>query len=569
MSNSGQSQSKNRRILYLIVLLVIMGARLAYGKEDCNKKCCADTFLGRLCEPTCKSICEASNAIEPTLPDCGGEICGALETGKNETRKVVNKTLKETENALGDIERWARTGNCGGDICDTLGKAIRDTHDEGKRTIDNLEEARVAAGKFAERQLHGVGDTLSDAERRLREGKVIDAMWHLATDPVKHTEDNAAKLAQESKYIRAVGQVAAGAYGGPGGSAAYAAWLTYKETGNFELAIKAGVITAATSMANAEISQMPSDQLASKAIVAGAVGGAAVAASGGDNQAVLEGFLLSGGMVVVQDGYKKITGHKLDEGSLKHSEGPAYCLKVTAAALAQNSGNSCIPKEDIYKRDKFGEILYEDKDKTIPVFKDKSRVMAALDARRPHVGKMAAPGETGLAQETGSLLKGVSKVPGMNAMAVFHDQWAINWDMDPVTLTATIPPAIVITYLGSGGPSYDLIRESNVKNESKEKVDYIDSVKRERALTNEQIEVAYEESVVSPSFICSKGNLVRQIAVEYPVTGSVHACRVLYLSEKGFNTPWHANNDKNYCLPRAEAFVAKQIVEFGWDCSGQ
>jgi len=519
-----------------------------------------------------KAVKDIGKTGEKAIQDIGKTGEKAL----HDTGNFLDKTGREIGNAGRDIDRWARTGKCGGDICDTVGKAIKDTEAEGKRTIENVEEAGVAAAKFTERQVQGVGKTLSDAEKRIREGKVIDAVWHLATDPVKHTEDNAAKLAQESKYIRAVGQIAAGAYGGPGGSAAYAAWLTYKQTGDFELALKTGLITGATSYTNAEIATIPSDELVAKTVLAGAVGGAAVAASGGDNQAVLEGFLLSGGMVLVQDGYKKISGHDLDEDSLKHSEGPPYCVKVTQAALKANSGNSCIPKEDIYARDADGRILYEDKEKTIPIFKDKSKLMAELDNRRPHVGRMAAPGETGITQETGSFMQGLSKVPGMNAMSVFHDQWAVNWDMDPITNAATIPPAIVITYLGAGGPSYDLIRKTSIKNKNNKDFSYTESVKSESSALentdpspNSQNAHFNSESFIGQSYVCSKANLVRQIAVEYPPVGSDHKCRVLYDTEKGFSTPWMANNEKNYCLPRAQALVAKHIVEYGWQCSGQ
>lgn len=530
-----------------------------------------------------KAVQDTGKTIEKAVQDTGKTVEKAIQdTGKtiekaaHDTGKILDKTGREIGNASRDIDRWARTGKCGGDICDTVGKAIKDTEAEGKRTIENLEEAGKAAVKFTERQVQGVGKTLSDAEKRIREGKVIDAVWHLATDPVKHTEDNAAKLAQESKYIRAVGQVAAGAYGGPGGSAAYAAWLTYKQTGDFELALKTGLITGATSYANAEIATIPSDELVAKTVLAGAVGGAAVAASGGDNQAVLEGFLLSGGMVLVQDGYKKIAGHDLDKDSLKHSEGPPYCLKVTQAALKANSGNSCIPKEDIYARDSDGRILYEDNEKTIPVFKDKSKLMAKLDNRRPHVGLMAAPDKTGVLHETGGFMQGVSKVPGMNAMSVFHDQWAVNWDMDPITTVATIPPAIVITYLGAGGPSYDLIRKTNIKNNSKKKDSYIKSAKSKSTalgIVDKQSDSTDlyldEESFIGQSYICSKANLVRQIAVEYPPPGEEHQCRVLYDTENGLSTPWAAKNEKSYCLPRAQSLVAKHIVEFGWECSGQ
>ncbi|WP_291078129.1 hypothetical protein [Hyphomonas sp.] len=533
----------------------------ASAETDCKKKCCTKIFGETVCEPACKATCEAAKVIGPTLPDCGGDICDALEKGKNEVK-----------NALSDVETTIRTGDCGGDICDTLDKAISDILDESERTGENLEEAVHAVGKFIESQAHGLGDSLSDAEKRVREGKVVDALWHLATDPVKNTEEAAAAAAMESDIIRAVGQVAAGAYGGPAGTAAYAAWLTYNETGDIELALKVGVITAATSYGNEAVAGIQGEGLShttKKAILSGAIGGISVAASGGDEKAMLDGFVLSAGLVVVKDGYKELTEHDLDRDSLKASRGEAYCLNVTAESLAKNSAASCLPTEDIFVRDENNQIVYEDAERTIPKFRDKSRIMAELDNRRPHVGKWSQPGETGIghfaSKETGMVMTGVSKIPGMNAMSVFHDQWAINWEMDPVSSALTIPPATVITYIGTGGPSYDLIRESAIENDGRESIDYrasVGSVSSESQ--DEQL-----ESYIGHSFICTKADIVRQIALEFPSSQSSDKCRVIYKSEKGFETLWSAKNDRNYCKPHAIGFVSKQISEFGFTCSVQ
>jgi hypothetical protein len=53
-------------------------------------------------------------------------------------------------------------------------------------------------------------------------------------------------------------------------------------------------------------------QIVEKTVVTGAIGGLAVAAAGGDKDAVREGFLLSGAMVLVQTGYQAATDHPLD-----------------------------------------------------------------------------------------------------------------------------------------------------------------------------------------------------------------------------------------------------------------
>src|SRR5690554_4580349 len=280
---------------------------------------------------TGKSLHEHAEDVGKSLPKCGGDICGAVERVKNEAKKAVEKGIKEAGNAVDDTVKTISTGKPHGDIAKTVVKAVDDTVKEADRGLKNVEEAVHAIGKFTERQLHGVGDTLSDAEKRVREGKVVDAIWHLGADPLRHTEDNAAKAAQESSLINTVGQVAASAYGGPGGAAAYSAWYTYKETGDADLALKVGIITGATSSAFGTVGDMPSNtagELTKKTIAAGAIGGVAVAASGGDEDAIREGFLRSGGMVLVRDGYKRVTTHELDARS---SKGEAYCMSTIGA----------------------------------------------------------------------------------------------------------------------------------------------------------------------------------------------------------------------------------------------
>jgi len=59
--------------------------------------------------------------IGPRFPDCGGDICGAVDKAKNEViKKPVEKLVKETGNAIEDLKNVASTGKCGGDICDAL-----------------------------------------------------------------------------------------------------------------------------------------------------------------------------------------------------------------------------------------------------------------------------------------------------------------------------------------------------------------------------------------------------------------------------------------------------------------
>lgn len=553
-----------------ITIILVMASLRANACGECEYK---DGLTG-ICLP--KGGCIVKKVVQPVADTAKGAK-ELITTGK--TGGVLADTVKQAGNAVADLDEWQRTGKCGGDICDTLDKALRDSRDEAQRAKENVEDAGQAIGAFFEAQAQGVGHALSDSEKRFREGKFIDAMWHLATDPIRNTENSAALVAQESSLLAAIGNVAASAYGGPGGAAAYSAWLTYKATGSLDAAIRIGVITAATAYANVEVAKIPNTEanyLLKRAVISGAITGAGVAAAGGDDQAMLDAMLMSAGMVVVQDQYQKITEHTLDDKSLQHSKGPAYCINVTSAVMQGATTPNCVPTEDIYVRDTQGKIQFEDNAGKVPKLKDPKRLMAMLDAKRPHVGLMSSPGDTGMVNtlfgETGPVMTAVSKVPGMNAMGVLHDQVMINAELSGVTGTilnvATIPPAMVVTYIGAGGPVYDIIRRSAIENDRRNDFDYRTSVQSALAV-QKGASAPMPESFVSRSYVCTNGVLGRTIAVEHPRSDSGYSCRVLYETEKGFSTPWSAKNDANYCDGRADALAAMLVQQNGWNCGVQ
>jgi hypothetical protein len=208
-----------------------------------------------------------------------------------------------------------------------------------------------------------------------------------------------------------------------------------------------GLITGAAAYATGGTTKMipgtDPGAIAQKTLLAGAIGGAAVAAAGGDKQAIQEGFLRSGGAVLVQSLYETETHHQLDA---RASKGPAYCMAATDAQPAP----ACAPPKEAYVKDADG--------KTIPGAKD----VRNTDPRAPHVGTWAEPGQAPIigTQETSTFMIAVSKFPGMNAMALLHDDLSYRMAFDPVTNVWTIVPASVVTYYGTGVPAENRIRET-------------------------------------------------------------------------------------------------------------
>jgi hypothetical protein len=348
---------------------------------------------------------------------------------------------------------------CAEDICKVLEKAKDDVAAEAHRTVKNTGEAIEAAGKFVERSVQGSVQSVENAAERVREGKLIDAAWHLAIDPIKNTENNALLAVQESTILNTLAQLSASTMGGgPIGGAAYASWLAYRQTGNLELAMRVGLITGAAAYTMAEVGTIQSQGLdvamAKKAVLSATIAGAAVAASGGDEAAIREALLRAGTMVVVQSLYQHVARHSLDPAS---SRGEGYCVLTPVGA-------PCSPEtSDLYLKDSDGNIVYETRmingvERQVPIVRD----ITVLDPSRPHVGNMAAVDQTAWNFEQSRFMQAISRIPGMNTMSVFHDQWSLNFQMDPLTNMTSIVPAVYLTYLGTDAAILDLIREVSV-----------------------------------------------------------------------------------------------------------
>lgn len=401
-----------------------------------------------------RNVAPIGKAIEKGVHDTGKTVEKAAQDTGHTVEKAAHDTGKTAEKAAQDtghtIEKAAH------DTGHTLEKAAHDTGKAVEKGTQDVGTAGETIGRFVERQIKGVGKSLSDADKRLREGKIVDAIWHLGTDQLKHTEENAAKATQESNILRTVGQVAATAYGGPGGAAAYAAWYTYKATGDADMALRVGLITGATSAGFNAAGQLPADtasQVAQKTIVTGAIGGLAVAAAGGDADAVKDGFLLSGGMVLIQTGYERVTDHQIDGRS---SRGEAYCMATVGA--------ECSPPKSAYVTDAQGNVQFDSHGNPLVD-------VTKTDPLRPHVGTWSKAGDTPLigAGERSASMTAVSRVPGMNTMALFHDKWSVSWDMDAFTNVASIVPAVVLTYTGTGAPYFDRLQRAASKDEPTQK----------------------------------------------------------------------------------------------------
>lgn len=514
---------------------------------------------GQVVEAVKKPVESVVKAGETVVKDVTTAVEKGINDVTNTGTKAVNDLANTVNKGVGDVA--ATTTKALDDTVQTGKKALSDVGQETGRALVNLVDAGAAVVRFTERQGKSKRDIFANAERRAREGKFVDAVWHLSTEQAQHTEENASRATQESSLVNTTAQVAASAYGGPGGAAAYAAWSTYKRTNDAELAIRTGVITGAAAAGLTAVGTLPSDQVAAKAVLAGAIGGTAVAAAGGSEEDVRDGFVKGAAMVIVQDGYERVTTHKFDA---RGSRGDAYCINTVGA--------ECSPPDVAYERDASGKIL-RDQNGTPKVDIRKT------DPTRPHLGLQSTKGDTGLMSEQGIPLTAVSRLPVMHAMSVFHDQWAMSWNMEGLVVQGTIVPAVVFTYIGTGDPLYSKIQQAAVKdarNNSRKAAPVA------AASDASLLPTTLYQSVPYSSFVCTAGDNVRSIEVNRTASPSgtpvadkgaldasdALACEVVYQTETTKATPWKARRDANYCFEPALKLALKLDL-LGWACIGR
>jgi len=287
---------------------------------------------------------------------------------------------------------------------------------------------------------------------------------------------------------------------------------------------------------------MPSDELAKKTLVTAAVGGIGVAAAGGSNREVLDGFLRAGAMVLIQDGYTKMTNGNLVEDS-KVASGSSYCMQALPGEAA------CAPPDKAYVRNPDGSIARgPDGNPKIDI--------REVDHTKPVVGKASLAGDAKtalgrvgqeLASDKGITMRTLAlAIPGANAGALFHDQWVMVSAMSSIENALTIGPAMVLIYNGTAAPLNNAIQEAAVKS----------AAEKDKSL---------EPTRPQQSFMCAKGKDQRAISVHEPTNLPEVNCAVIYEHNSQASSPWIAVNDPSFCSKRSEEIVAKHQSQ-GWTC---
>lgn len=376
-----------------------------------------------------------SEVATKQIEKLGNDVLVIATTKSNETIHVLQTTAG---NAFTTIQKanqdTAKTVLKGvRDIEANYEKAWKDTTKQAGRSLNDASDAVQAVERFGDRELKGQFQNMQLAANQVRQGKAIDAMWTTTVGRAHGTEDNFFKSTQESAIIAAAAQSAAAIYGGPAGAAAYAAWATYKTTGDANLALRAGAIAAISSQMGAGVDKMPSGttgEVLKKSAMAGAAGGIAVAAAGGDEKAITDAFLKSGGAVLVQTGQSRLQAYS---PKAKAALDTVQCISAKNLDCVSNLS---------YVKDAKGQLMKEVNGK----FKyDK------YDPRQ-YVGQWSAYAANSPEAKKLAVINQVAQLPKSKVIPLLNNDWVLTSTLGTTGTLDANKPAVVLTYVGPNRP---------------------------------------------------------------------------------------------------------------------
>lgn len=403
-----------------------------------------------------KAVTETGNAVTDTVKTVAdGQPHGDFA---KTAAPIIEKTAQEAGNAVTDTIKTVVDGRPHGDFAKNISKSMDDTKKETERAGENIAIAVTTSGHFMENQIQSFGDTLTEAEKQIKEGKLVDAIWSVSTNHFKNTEKNLNKAVTESSLLNDVATATASIYGGPQGAAAYAAWITYKRTENLELALKAGLIAGVTAKGLKMVNGMPrgtDSEMMKKTLASASIGGAAVAASGGGEKEVIEAFAKGAAFTAAREKYKSMTNKEI-EGKI-----------TTQDAVAKEDPKFIHQKVNVLHEYKI--LVDGDGNPILDQHGNQQIDIRSMPREMFHVGLQTANPDAGVfsGAETSKPMQALAKVPYINDMAYYHVQWMALTQKQGIAVQATIIPATIITVTGSDTP---IINQATKKNiDSKEK----------------------------------------------------------------------------------------------------
>jgi hypothetical protein len=355
-----------------------------------------------------------------------GAVAKLVDRETNRQIDVVKKTAGDaTRTVVRAVE----------DVATTYDKAWNDTGAQVQRSFNDVTEAGAAVADFAGKELSGQYELIKKAGNQIQEGKIIDAIWTTSIEKFHDSEKNLFDAMQNSHVLDQAVTSAAAFYGGPAGAAAVAAWKVMRLTGDINSALRAGALAAVVQQGGTIANGMPNgtiSEVVKKAAIAGAVGGVAVAVSGGDEQAITDAFLKSSGNVLIQNAQSQV--------------GEIVKGNPNISAAAETVG--CISARNVSC---LADIPYV-KDATGKLTEQVSPALADIKERVDEVTGKWSTVKTQAEKDANEWLTSIPKLPDLDAIPIANNTAVITWTLGKEEELKNGVPTVVITAIGDNVP---------------------------------------------------------------------------------------------------------------------
>lgn len=436
---------------------------------------------------------------------------------------------------LGEIDLLIKQGECGGERCETIKKAVEDSINHTERATEIRGDASQFFDQLIQNQAYH-SDSASNPEMKSRADKIIDLLWDMGTQALPHTPENSDKIALEDYLVSNLAKKTA-TYG-PGPASAFTTWYAYRKSCNKgecdpTLALRAGMVTGATSLAIAKeeelLSNIPSDsKTIRKIIVGGALSGLIIGVRGDEDHAIRRGLYHDADTVLFRDRHKKI----------EYKKSVAQPDKTTIFCY-----NTVNPDQDC------------------PAVEG-----APSETEKENIASQEVVYPIDNSSDT-SLDKGKEK-PQMQSMSLFDGQCIFDVNIKKVSdiTSTTSTPSALLTYIGK---DTHLDSQSSTMDTASGSMDMPHPPREAIEALQSKDQGGLEiDGTVAASWLCMNNGQRRRILVESPSKKPGKACRVLYQQTKSTKVPWSATYNEVYCLEKAIALTVKKIGQ-GWSCYAQ
>ena len=252
-----------------------------------------------------------------------------------------------------------------------------------------------------------------------------------------------------------------------------------------------------------------------KSAMAGAAGGIAVAAAGGDEQAIKEGFLKSAGAVLVQAGNDKAKAYA---PKAKDAWDTVQC--ISARDL------DCISKTT-WARDAKGKILTD--------ANGKPRIDTKKLEPQQYIGKWTGIDPNSVEGKKLAIVAKISQLPKVEAIPLMKNRWVLSWTASKTPAIGYGQPTVVLTYVGRNPP-------------------FVSNVTYGRGEAAPSWIDGGTETNVPTSYSCELAGIHRVVRV----TKQGGGCEAIYRRDDGEqDIVYHSDHYPEICAGKAAEFVTR------------